>query len=150
MLSPYFMIWWLNQQLVYTLDDELTSPVHWFLLSQFPSHPSDLSVRIGKQSEGAAAGGAASLVDKMSESPEKSASVSAQELKEQGNRLFLSRKYLEAAACYSKAIVSEDGCRLLFDWDINKVIYVWISQWTAGRIKKWTVYSDCCGFKEMV
>uniref|UniRef100_A0A671VSF5 E3 ubiquitin-protein ligase CHIP n=1 Tax=Sparus aurata TaxID=8175 RepID=A0A671VSF5_SPAAU len=40
----------------------------------------------------------------MSESPEKSASVSAQELKEQGNRLFLSRKYLEAAACYSKAI----------------------------------------------
>uniref|UniRef100_A0A669EPJ9 E3 ubiquitin-protein ligase CHIP n=2 Tax=Oreochromis TaxID=8139 RepID=A0A669EPJ9_ORENI len=41
----------------------------------------------------------------MSESPEKDASVSAQELKEQGNRLFLSRKYLEAAACYSKAIV---------------------------------------------
>uniref|UniRef100_A0A3B4G5R1 E3 ubiquitin-protein ligase CHIP n=1 Tax=Pundamilia nyererei TaxID=303518 RepID=A0A3B4G5R1_9CICH len=41
----------------------------------------------------------------MSESPEKDASVSAQELKEQGNRLFLSRKYLEAAACYTKAIV---------------------------------------------
>ncbi|XP_069021337.1 E3 ubiquitin-protein ligase CHIP-like isoform X1 [Embiotoca jacksoni] len=40
----------------------------------------------------------------MSESPEKSASVSAQELKEQGNRLFLNRKYLEAAACYGKAI----------------------------------------------
>uniref|UniRef100_A0A3P8S8V4 E3 ubiquitin-protein ligase CHIP n=1 Tax=Amphiprion percula TaxID=161767 RepID=A0A3P8S8V4_AMPPE len=60
--------------------------------------------RIGKQSEKAAAGGAASLGDKMSESPEKSASVSAQELKEQGNRLFLSRKYLEAAACYSNAI----------------------------------------------
>ncbi|KAM4598194.1 E3 ubiquitin-protein ligase CHIP-like isoform 1-T2 [Polymixia lowei] len=38
----------------------------------------------------------------MAESPEKS--VSAQELKEQGNRLFLSRKYMEAAACYSKAI----------------------------------------------
>ncbi|KAM4530481.1 E3 ubiquitin-protein ligase CHIP-like [Odontesthes bonariensis] len=40
----------------------------------------------------------------MSESPEKSASVSAQELKEQGNRLFLNRKYSEAAACYSRAI----------------------------------------------
>uniref|UniRef100_A0A8C2WEQ5 E3 ubiquitin-protein ligase CHIP n=1 Tax=Cyclopterus lumpus TaxID=8103 RepID=A0A8C2WEQ5_CYCLU len=40
----------------------------------------------------------------MSESPEKSSSASAQELKEQGNRLFLSRKYLEAAACYSGAI----------------------------------------------
>uniref|UniRef100_A0A8B9JAS6 E3 ubiquitin-protein ligase CHIP n=1 Tax=Astyanax mexicanus TaxID=7994 RepID=A0A8B9JAS6_ASTMX len=39
-------------------------------------------------------------------SPEKSSS-SAQELKEQGNRLFLCRKYQEAAACYSKAIVSE-------------------------------------------
>uniref|UniRef100_W5L843 E3 ubiquitin-protein ligase CHIP n=1 Tax=Astyanax mexicanus TaxID=7994 RepID=W5L843_ASTMX len=36
-------------------------------------------------------------------SPEKSSS-SAQELKEQGNRLFLCRKYQEAAACYSKAI----------------------------------------------
>lgn len=115
----YIVIRWLNQQLVYTLDDILTSPVLWFLSSQFPSRPSDPSVRIGKQSEGAAAAGAASLVDKMSESPEKSASVSAQELKEQGNRLFLSRKYLEAAACYSKAIVSEDrvtgsSCRLLF------------------------------------
>ncbi|XP_041833240.1 E3 ubiquitin-protein ligase CHIP-like isoform X1 [Melanotaenia boesemani] len=40
----------------------------------------------------------------MSESPEKSTSVSSQELKEQGNRLFLNRKYPEAAACYSKAI----------------------------------------------
>ncbi|XP_019131997.1 E3 ubiquitin-protein ligase CHIP-like isoform X1 [Larimichthys crocea] len=68
------------------------------------SHGSDPIIRIGKQSEEAAAAGAASLVDKMSESPEKSASVSAQELKEQGNRLFLNRKYLEAAACYSKAI----------------------------------------------
>ncbi|KAJ7989794.1 hypothetical protein DPEC_G00308200 [Dallia pectoralis] len=38
----------------------------------------------------------------MAGSPEKSAS--AQEWKEQGNRLFLSRKYQEAAACYSKAI----------------------------------------------
>lgn len=76
------------------------------LLSQFLSCLLDLSVRIGKQSEVAAAGGAAGLVDKMSESPEKSASVSAQELKEQGNRLFLTRKYLEAAGCYSKAIVS--------------------------------------------
>ncbi|XP_020862412.1 E3 ubiquitin-protein ligase CHIP [Phascolarctos cinereus] len=35
-------------------------------------------------------------------SPEKS--PSAQELKEQGNRLFVGRKYPEAAACYSKAI----------------------------------------------
>ncbi len=64
-----------------------------------------LSIRIGKPSDKAAAAGAASLEDKMSESPDKSASVSAQELKEQGNRLFLNRKYLEAAACYSKAIV---------------------------------------------
>uniref|UniRef100_A0A3Q3GEC0 E3 ubiquitin-protein ligase CHIP n=1 Tax=Labrus bergylta TaxID=56723 RepID=A0A3Q3GEC0_9LABR len=52
----------------------------------------------------AAAAGAASLGHKMSESPEKGVSLSAQELKEQGNRLFLSRKYLEAAACYGKAI----------------------------------------------
>uniref|UniRef100_A0A671VSF0 E3 ubiquitin-protein ligase CHIP n=2 Tax=Sparus aurata TaxID=8175 RepID=A0A671VSF0_SPAAU len=82
----------------------IVQPAHRSIQPQFPSRPSDPSVRIGKQSEGAAAAGAASLVDKMSESPEKSASVSAQELKEQGNRLFLSRKYLEAAACYSKAI----------------------------------------------
>ena len=40
----------------------------------------------------------------MSASPEKSST--AQELKEQGNRLFLCRKYQEAATCYSKAIVS--------------------------------------------
>uniref|UniRef100_A0A3Q3K185 E3 ubiquitin-protein ligase CHIP n=1 Tax=Monopterus albus TaxID=43700 RepID=A0A3Q3K185_MONAL len=58
--------------------------------------------RIGKQSEEAAASSAASPMD--SDSPEKSALLSAQELKEQGNRLFLNRKYLEAAACYSKAI----------------------------------------------
>lgn len=71
--------------------------------------PSRLRARIGKQSvEAAAAAGAASLVDKMAESPEKSVSVSSQELKEQGNRLFLNRKYLEAAACYSKAIVRTD------------------------------------------
>ncbi|XP_078274368.1 E3 ubiquitin-protein ligase CHIP [Rhinoraja longicauda] len=38
----------------------------------------------------------------MSGSPEKS--LTSQELKEQGNRLFLSRKYPEAAASYSKAI----------------------------------------------
>ncbi|CAM4724022.1 unnamed protein product [Leuciscus chuanchicus] len=38
----------------------------------------------------------------MASSPEKSSS--AQELKEQGNRLFLSRKYQEAVTCYSKAI----------------------------------------------
>ncbi|KAM9098746.1 E3 ubiquitin-protein ligase CHIP isoform 2-T2 [Sarcophilus harrisii] len=43
---------------------------------------------------GSGGGGAAS--------PEKS--PSAQELKEQGNRLFVGRKYPEAAACYSKAI----------------------------------------------
>lgn len=59
--------------------------------------------RIGKQ------GGAASAepVEKMASSPEKSSS--AQELKEQGNRLFLSRKYQEAVTCYSKAIVSGAG-----------------------------------------
>lgn len=31
-------------------------------------------------------------------------SPSAQELKEQGNRLFVGRKYPEAAACYGRAI----------------------------------------------
>uniref|UniRef100_A0A8C5B675 E3 ubiquitin-protein ligase CHIP n=1 Tax=Gadus morhua TaxID=8049 RepID=A0A8C5B675_GADMO len=41
-------------------------------------------------------------MEKMSASPEKSST--AQELKEQGNRLFLCRKYQEAATCYSKAI----------------------------------------------
>lgn len=40
-------------------------------------------------------------------SPEKS--PSAQELKEQGNRLFVGRKYPEAAACYGRAIVSAPG-----------------------------------------
>ena len=30
----------------------------------------------------------------------------ATDLKDQGNRLFTSRKYSEAAACYTKAIVS--------------------------------------------
>nr|XP_046270390.1 E3 ubiquitin-protein ligase CHIP-like [Scatophagus argus]XP_046270391.1 E3 ubiquitin-protein ligase CHIP-like [Scatophagus argus] len=60
---------------------------------------------MGKQSEEAAAGGgAASPVDRVPDSPEKSTSLSAQELKEQGNRLFLNRRYPEAAACYSKAI----------------------------------------------
>ncbi|XP_035037601.1 E3 ubiquitin-protein ligase CHIP-like [Hippoglossus stenolepis] len=58
---------------------------------------------MGKQSKEAAAAGS-SRADKMSESPEQSVCVSAQELKEQGNRLFLSRKYPEAAACYSSAI----------------------------------------------
>uniref|UniRef100_A0A3P8Y9P0 E3 ubiquitin-protein ligase CHIP n=1 Tax=Esox lucius TaxID=8010 RepID=A0A3P8Y9P0_ESOLU len=61
----------------------------------------DTGSRIGKQS-GEAAAATAGLADKMAGSPEKS--VSAQEWKEQGNRLFLSRKYQEAAACYSKAI----------------------------------------------
>lgn len=41
----------------------------------------------------------------MAGSPEKSST--AQELKEQGNRLFLCRKYQEAATCYGKAIVSK-------------------------------------------
>lgn len=40
-------------------------------------------------------------------SPDKS--PSAQELKEQGNRLFVGRKYPEAAACYGRAIVSARG-----------------------------------------
>lgn len=40
-------------------------------------------------------------------SPDKS--PSAQELKEQGNRLFVGRKYPEAAACYGRAIVSAEG-----------------------------------------
>uniref|UniRef100_A0A671Q1V4 E3 ubiquitin-protein ligase CHIP n=1 Tax=Sinocyclocheilus anshuiensis TaxID=1608454 RepID=A0A671Q1V4_9TELE len=40
--------------------------------------------------------------NRIGNSPEKSSS--AQELKEQGNRLFLSRKYQEAATSYSKAI----------------------------------------------
>lgn len=69
----------------------------------------DPSVSIGKQSEEAAATGAASLVDGISESPEKSAVMSSQELKEQGNRLFLGHKYLEAAACYSNAMVRTKG-----------------------------------------
>lgn len=56
--------------------------------------------RIGKQGES----GPAEPVEKMAGSPEKSST--AQELKEQGNRLFLCRKYQEAATCYSKAIVS--------------------------------------------
>uniref|UniRef100_A0A8K9X8V7 RING-type E3 ubiquitin transferase n=1 Tax=Oncorhynchus mykiss TaxID=8022 RepID=A0A8K9X8V7_ONCMY len=38
----------------------------------------------------------------MASSPEKSST--AQELKEQGNQLFLCRKYQEAATCYSKTI----------------------------------------------
>lgn len=42
-------------------------------------------------------------------SPEKS--PSAQELKEQGNRLFVGRKYPEAAACYGRAIVSAPALR---------------------------------------
>ncbi|KAJ7984518.1 hypothetical protein DPEC_G00355640 [Dallia pectoralis] len=54
--------------------------------------------RIGKQ-RGA---GAAEPPEKMAGSPEHSST--AQELKEQGNRLFLCRKYQEAATCYSKAI----------------------------------------------
>lgn len=60
--------------------------------------------RIGKQGEA----GPAEPVEKMAGSPEKSST--AQELKEQGNRLFLCRKYQEAATCYSKAIVSSHRC----------------------------------------
>ncbi|KAM8798503.1 E3 ubiquitin-protein ligase CHIP [Eudromia elegans] len=41
-------------------------------------------------------------------SPEKS--HSAQEHKEQGNRLFVGRKYPEAAACYGRAIVTLQPC----------------------------------------
>ncbi|KAJ8377232.1 hypothetical protein AAFF_G00264600 [Aldrovandia affinis] len=55
----------------------------------------DTGSRIGKRS-------GAGLSDKMAGSPERR--VSALELKEQGNRLFLGRKYAEASACYSKAI----------------------------------------------
>uniref|UniRef100_A0A3B3S2T1 RING-type E3 ubiquitin transferase n=1 Tax=Paramormyrops kingsleyae TaxID=1676925 RepID=A0A3B3S2T1_9TELE len=58
----------------------------------------DTGSRIGKEG----GEGVTGLAEKMAGSPEKSAS--AQELKEQGNRLFLNRKYQEAAVCYSKAI----------------------------------------------
>lgn len=47
-------------------------------------------------------------------SPEKS--PSAQELKEQGNRLFVGRKYPEAAACYGRAIVSAPGDGVAAPW----------------------------------
>lgn len=63
--------------------------------------------RIGKQGEA----GPAEPVEKMAGSPEKSST--AQELKEQGNRLFLCRKYQEAATCYSKAIVSDHRCETI-------------------------------------
>lgn len=63
----------------------------------------DTGSRIGKDG----GEGVTGLAEKMAGSPEKSAS--AQELKEQGNRLFLNRKYQEAAVCYSKAIVSTDS-----------------------------------------
>lgn len=63
--------------------------------------------RIGKQGEA----GPAEPVEKMAGSPEKSST--AQELKEQGNRLFLCRKYQEAATCYSKAIVSDSRRRTI-------------------------------------
>lgn len=63
--------------------------------------------RIGKQGEA----GPAEPVEKMAGSPEKSST--AQELKEQGNRLFLCRKYQEAATCYSKAIVSDRRCKTI-------------------------------------
>lgn len=47
-------------------------------------------------------------------SPEKS--PSAQELKEQGNRLFVGRKYPEAAACYGRAIVSAPWDGVVASW----------------------------------
>lgn len=62
--------------------------------------------RIGKQGEA----GPAEPAEKMAGSPEKSST--AQELKEQGNRLFLCRKYQEAATCYSKAIVRNCHCNI--------------------------------------
>ncbi|KAF3853476.1 hypothetical protein F7725_014164 [Dissostichus mawsoni] len=70
----------------------LNGPLHTFITG-------DTGNRIGKQGEA----GPAEPVEKMAGSPEKSST--AQELKEQGNRLFLCRKYQEAATCYSKAIV---------------------------------------------
>lgn len=66
----------------------------------------DTGNRIGKQGEA----GPAEPAEKMAGSPEKSST--AQELKEQGNRLFLCRKYQEAATCYSKAIVSGWYCNI--------------------------------------
>ncbi|XP_069840421.1 E3 ubiquitin-protein ligase CHIP isoform X2 [Dendropsophus ebraccatus] len=59
----------------------------------------------GKEESGSGGGrpsGVSSGQGGIGGSPEKS--VSAQELKEQGNRLFVARKYQEAVSCYSKAI----------------------------------------------
>ncbi|KAG9464485.1 hypothetical protein GDO78_019870, partial [Eleutherodactylus coqui] len=59
----------------------------------------------GKEESGSGGGrpsGVSSGPGGIGGSPEKS--VSAQELKEQGNRLFVGRKYQEAVSCYSKAI----------------------------------------------
>lgn len=48
------------------------------------------------------------------------ANLSDVELKEQGNRLFSSRKYEDAINCYSKAIVSSlILCNILFAIDFN-------------------------------
>ncbi|XP_033092249.1 E3 ubiquitin-protein ligase CHIP isoform X2 [Trachypithecus francoisi] len=57
-------------------------------------------------------------------SPEKS--PSAQELKEQGNRLFVGRKYPEAAACYGRAIMQQHeqalaDCRRALELDGQSV-----------------------------
>lgn len=76
-------------------------------------------------------------------SPDKS--PSAQELKEQGNRLFVGRKYPEAAACYGRAIVSAGGgggggarCASLF-CDSGMISG---SQYSMASMFSWR--PDCC------
>lgn len=88
----------------------------------------------------------------MAGSPEKSST--AQELKEQGNRLFLCRKYQEAATCYSKAIVS--NCHWKFIQYMNDVPikYTWCPGWKSSsnenppdgtweHIKTWVLNVIC-------
>ncbi len=83
------------------------------LLQQVSGSPGQAGVhrRDGEQDRKQGGAATADPVEKMASSPEKSSS--ALELKEQGNRLFLSRKYQEAVTCYSKAIVSGGGYRTL-------------------------------------
>ncbi len=85
---------------VVSLQWQRFAPGRYLCLRDRPVLTEETGNRIGKQ------GGAATAepLEKMASSPEKSSS--ALELKEQGNRLFLSRKYQEAVTCYSKAIVS--------------------------------------------
>lgn len=61
----------------------------------------------------------------MAGSPEKSST--AQELKEQGNRLFLCRKYQEAASCYGKAIVSKPNVQSLSHYSTIKHVLIVLS-----------------------